>query len=106
MLAVRQVETFDGADPLEEVEGAEDGGPPDGGPGAWAAVTSSAAVKWPSCSAISAASARRGSVDAVAGAVEGGHDRGRVAHGGRLAQLRRSLISRHGPSMGRLPARS
>ena len=62
VLAVRQVETFDGADPLEEVEGAEDGGAPDGGAAACAAVTSSAAVKWPSCSAISAASARRGSV--------------------------------------------
>ena len=33
VLAVRQVETFDGADPFEQVEGAEDGGPPDGGTG-------------------------------------------------------------------------
>ena len=33
VFAVRQVETFDGADPLEELERAEDGGPPDGGTG-------------------------------------------------------------------------
>ena len=62
VIPVRQVETFDGADLLEEVEGSKDGGTPDGGTGSCAAVTSSAAVKWPSCSAISAASARRGSV--------------------------------------------
>ena len=62
VLAGREVETFDGADLLEELERAEDGGAPDAEAARRAAATSSAAVKWPSCSAISAASDRRGSV--------------------------------------------
>src|SRR6185369_14556975 len=31
VVAVREVQAFDGADPFEEVEGAEDGGAPDSG---------------------------------------------------------------------------
>ena len=62
VLAVRQVQAFDGAQLFEQLEGPEDGGPPDAGLRSCAAVTSSAAVKWPSWSAISAASDRRGSV--------------------------------------------
>ena len=48
MFARREVETFDGADALQKVERAEDGGAPDGGAAFLAAATSSAAVKWPS----------------------------------------------------------
>ena len=63
VLAGRQVEPFDGTELLEDLERAEHRGAPDArGVCVRASATSSAAVKWPSWSAMSAASDRRGSV--------------------------------------------
>ena len=62
VLAGRQVEPFDGAELLEDLEVRKTVARPIPSRRVRASATSSAAVKWPSWSAMSAASDRRGSV--------------------------------------------
>ncbi len=107
VLAVRQVEPFDCAEPFQEVEGPEDGGPPDGGPGCLRGRHQLGGREMAVLLGDQRGQCASRLRHAVTGAVEGSHDRGGVAHGGRLAQLRHSLINTQGrPAMGHRPARS
>ena len=100
VLAVRQVETFDGADAFEQVERAEDGGPPDGGTGCLRGGDQLGGREMAVLLGDQRGQRAPRLRHAVAGAVEGSHDRGGVAHGRRLAQLRHSLINSQGRGDG------
>ena len=91
MLAGREVEAFDGADLLEELERAEDGGAPDGGTALLGRGDQLGGGEVAVLLGDQRGQRPAGLRHAVAGAVEGGDDRGWVGHLRRLAQLRHSL---------------